>query len=754
MALVKEKFLRLFLEEFRENIQTAENSIILLKNDSANVDALSSLLRTLHSMKGSSRMLQFNTIERLVHGAESVFKAVREGRFSIDSRLVRFFFIIADRLRSAAFSIETGSTDTIPDRELLFDMCEHLAANEAFDFSPFLSKEPDPNDENQLKIATETPEVLNNHTSRDSVSAPISSLIEEIEVIPSAPVSSGPDQSIRVDSESIDSSINLVNTLSIRQLRLKTAYEAMDKFEKQLAILAHDAEDVKTMRRGIQDIARSLRAYRNAYSEHLFEIDYGTQQLRDTVISMRMIPLSTLLDRFPRMVEETAMKLEKDITITMNGDAVKLDRTVMEKISDPLIHLVRNSVDHGIEGPGEREACGKPRRGQISIDCRTEGTRISVTVSDDGRGFRFEAIRERALQLWPDQETEINEMGNDELLRFIFKPGFSTKADVDELSGRGIGLDIVKTNIESVKGQVLVESNPGRGCSFTLLIPTSASTIDGMFIISSGKKFFIPASSIKRTLLIEKSECFKILQKEAFSLNGMNIPVSDFAVGMKLEPSERKGKKLSILLIRGPMEVNGILVDKILGYDSLVYQALPACLQAHVLVQGIVFDEKFQIIPIINMGILLERMRSVRMMETHKRSELSGARAKPMILVVDDSISTREIEISLLEMEGFDVVGARDGVDALEKLREGRFDAIITDLAMPRMDGQKLIENIRREPDLADIPVIVVSTNDDPEVRKNLEVLGVKHYFHKSTFDQDKLLIAIAELISSVEVPA
>jgi two-component system, chemotaxis family, sensor kinase CheA len=749
MAIEKERFLRLFLEEFRENIRSAERDLIGLKNDPGSSDALSSLLRALHTMKGSSRMLQYSSIEKLIHGTESVFKAVKDGRFTVDSRIVRFFFIIADRLRLSCDSLEAGAGEAISDLDDYLVMCEKISANEAFDLSALAKDSPKSETQPALPPKTRGKNRKKAAPHEPEKASPVS-ISEGLDGTESRPETPGlsTEASIRVDALSIDRAINLVNTLSIRQLRLKSANDELERLEKRLTKFRTETDDVKEIGRRTKELARGIRNFRTAYSEQLFEIQYGTQELRDTVISMRMIPLSTIIDRFPRMVEQTAMDLGKEISLSINGSSVHLDRTVLEKVTDPLIHLIRNAVDHGIESPGLREQTGKARQGSICISCKAEGNRVSISVADDGSGFHYEDIRERAKSNWPDQIDEIKAMSNDELLRFIFKSGFTTKPTATDISGRGIGLDIVKANIESVKGQILIDSRQGEGTTFTLLLPVSASTIDGMFVRAGGSVFFIPAAAIRRTLLLDRDECFRLMQKEVFSLEGMNVPLYDLAVGLKLEPKESSSKKIPVLLIRGPTETVGIAVERILGYDSLVFQPLPASIKDLALVQGIVFDENFSIIPIINMWVLIERLRSVRVMETHKRYSLEAGKSKPMVLVVDDSISTREIEESMLELEGFDAVGARDGVDALEKLRGGRFDVIITDIAMPRMDGVKLLENVSRDEALAKIPVIVVSTAEDPETRKRVTELGAKRYIQKSSFDQDNLILAVKDLLS------
>jgi chemotaxis protein histidine kinase CheA/ActR/RegA family two-component response regulator len=741
MAVSKEKFLRLFLDEFRENLLAAENQLIVLKNDPGNVDALSTLLRTLHTIKGASRMLQFQRMERLVHGAETVFKGVREGRYAVDAKLARFFFAVADRLRGAADSVESGGEDEVADFERALEACERLAANEPVDLSIFGSI----SDEGRQAAGTgpvgpragagsdqEAPKEAGRETpaaSNDAVGLS--------------------DSSIRVDSSVIDRSISLVNSLTIRQLRLRSASTQLSSLERRLSDAYRGAQDLKALKRELAQLARSIRQYHGQYSDQLFEIEHATQELRDAVLGMRMLPLQAVLERFPRMVEETASALGKDVCLTISGDGARLDGTVLAKLSDPLIHLVRNAIDHGIEPPHRRKASGKPERGTIRIDCRAEGNRVAVTVEDDGAGLDFDAIRAKAASTWPEREEEIRAYADDELVRFIFMPGFSTRSAANELSGRGIGLDIVKTNVEAAKGQIRLERSESGGCRFTLLLPISASTMDGMFVESAGARFFVPASSIARTLLVQPTERFRLQQRDMACIDGVNVPIAELSTALQLEAADRALAPLPVLLVRGPSETVAIAVDRILGYDSLVYQPLPRALRGNRVAHGVVFDSNFDIIPILNTWAVLDRLRSVRAMDRLPRYAGQGAADRPSVLVVDDSTSTREIELSLLGLEGFDVVGAIDGVDALEKLRAAHFDLIVSDLNMPRMDGFKLLENVRGDPDLESIPVVLVTTVEDPESRRRAEALGVSRYILKSSFDQDDLAAAARELLAA-----
>jgi two-component system chemotaxis sensor kinase CheA len=355
MAVSKEKFMALFLDEFRENLNLAENQIIVLKNDHDNTDALLMLLRTLHTIKGSSRMLQFSKIEHVIHGLESIFKGIRENRFILDAKLVRFFFMVLDRMRLAADNLEAGKQEAVADYELLLEACDRISSNETFDLAqvPALENSGTEATEHEVSVDDTSSQVESANdvlTGSDKVGAPPAEPDER----------NTTDATIRVDGETIDRSISLVNTLTIRQLRLRSGVAQIEAIEQSLTTSYRSVEDIKRLRKELIELSRKLRQFKSQYSDQLFEIEHGTQELRESVISMRMLPLSILLERFPRMVEEAAASLGKDVRLVIQGTTVRLDRMVLNKLFDPLIHLVRNAVDHGIEPVEERLQKGKP----------------------------------------------------------------------------------------------------------------------------------------------------------------------------------------------------------------------------------------------------------------------------------------------------------------------------------------------------------------------------------------------------------
>ena len=357
----------------------------------------------------------------------------------------------------------------------------------------------------------------------------------------------------------------------------------------------------------------------------------------------------------------------------------------------------------------------------------------------------FEAIREKALNLFPDSKEEIDEMNDNSLSTFLFKPGFTTKKKISNLSGRGVGLNIVQHNIENVKGKITLSSEKGEGTTFTLSLPLSLATVDGFFIASQEERFLIPAAFVREILIVEKDDILSILNRNVIRVRDQIIPVYPLASLLDKDVSTSQDK-FSVIVVESLGDTIGIIVDSVIQFASLIYKPLPGNLVKLKVLQGIVFDENFDIINILYIPDLINRFKGVRSIEFRKRFSNEDKEYKK-ILVVDDSLSTREIEKSILELDGYNVELAVDGIDALEKMRDQYFHLILTDLQMPRMDGFTLIENIRRQEKFSKTPIIVVSSEANKDTVQKLKSIGANTTFNKRDFDRGSLLQKVRELI-------
>ncbi len=531
--------------------------------------------------------------------------------------------------------------------------------------------------------------------------------------------------------------IKLINEIEDEFLQLKTLYSVKD-----------NDDDLYLKKE--KDITKLIQKVKNTFAEQFTLVENNTFDLQENILNIMMLPIELILGSLPKMVEETAMHLDKEIKLSITGMEVMLDKSILEKINDPIIHLVRNAIDHGIEMPKDREKAGKSREGQINISCYSESGNIIIKIKDDGKGIDYEKVKKRVLDMNPGLEDEVNSLKKPELLQYLFMPGFSTSSKVTDLSGRGVGLDIVKFNVEKVKGKISINSEEGQGSEFLLVLPLSLATVSGFFITSSKKKFFFPSNFIQEMVIINKKDEIKLVNKRVFKLRDKIVPLHRLSDLFLLEEEHVEKKEIFVAVAESMGEMIGIEVDSVIEYTTLIYKPLPKRLMPLKSVQGIVFDEDYNIINILYIPSLIEKFKSLRNIDLKKRFVKTKKRYKK-ILVIDDSLNAREIERQMLEAESYLVETAEDGIEGLDKVKEKNFDLIVTDINMPRMNGLTFIENLRMDEKNKLIPVIIVSSVHKDGDKEKAKTFGANDYIVKSQFDQNNLINSVMKLIGKAE---
>ena len=726
MGLDRDAFIANYLEELEDNLEIVDNSILALKNDPGNADELTKLLRALHTLKGSSRMLKFNTVEKISHGIENVFKGVKEERYAINSDLVQLVFITTDYIRAGAERIRHESDDSIDVSELLAAY-EHAYSNEPYDIN---------------KIRMLLPEKKEKADSEEHEGAAATSNTE---------TGDKRYETIRINVNRIEKIVKLLNNLIIRQFQLRKENEVLSDLETRLrkvnTLLPETQSRAVVFQEEMAAAFDDLKTLKKGFLEELPQIERSIFELQEEILSLRMLPLELIFGNLGKMVEETAMIMEKEIQFTTSGTELKLDKFILERLHDPIIHIVRNAIDHGIEKPEAREAEGKPAEGHLQILCSSESGNIIIRIKDDGHGFDYEKIRKRSIEMFPNQKEEIQEMDDAALNSFLFMSGFSTKDEVSELSGRGVGLDIVKHNIEKMKGKISLESSRGRGTEFKLSLPLSLATVNGFFISSAGERFLIPAAYVREIVIVPKAEELDLLNRKGYKLRNSIIPLYHLSAIMDKHDAEAGVKEKSfVVVVENLGEIIGVIVDSVIQYNSLIFKPVPKNLSSMKSVQGIVFDENYNIINILYIPEIINKFKRIRGIESRKKFSTADRKYKK-VLVVDDSFSTREIEKSILEVEHYSVSTASDGIEGLEQLKEQRFDLIITDIHMPRMDGLTFVENLRKDDRHSSVPVIVVSSDENESSKKDFQKVGADKFIIKSDFDRGNLVREVKELI-------
>ena len=700
MAKISADITESYCDEVTELLDTSRKDIMTLKTAPNDAATLSRLLRNLHTIKGNSRMLGFSTIERLSHAVEDIYKSVKDGQIKNSDRLVKLVFAVADKIGDCVSQIIKKGTDE-QDIEQYLQYCDKLAAGELIDIDAFIAEIIKGAGEGSLEDDEDDEENGKN--------------VSEI-------------QSIRVKLSRVNEIIASFDTMITREFRLKHQLDELRKYEEVTG-------------------SHELSKLRKQFESDIFALETSINSVQEQVFDLRMLPISIVLRPFENTIAIESMNLGKNVKCDIPPTDIAIDKVILEELGDILMHLVRNALDHGIEMPEERKAAGKSEQGTIRISCVRETKHIELRISDDGRGLDYDKIRAKALKLYPERTDEIKNMSERELSQFLFQSGFSTKETVSALSGRGVGLDVVWTNVEKIKGRIKIESTAGKGTSFILHFPLSLSTLQGLFVYSNKDKYLMPSQHIVDIIYRKKSEYITLQNQSYIKLEGQLIPC--FSLSSLF--SDQKGfvaSEADSILIAEYMEQRiGIIVDQVQQYVSLVVKQLPSAFKNFTILQGIVFDEHYDIVPILHVPDILKKFKALRGYDI-KKYEAATKKRVVRILVVDDSDTTRQIEKSILEGAGFAVDTAVDGIDGLEKAKEKQFDLVLTDKDMPRMTGLVLLDNLRRMEQYKQVPVIAVSADQSPEVVSEFQRLGVSSIIAKSDFRRGALVDAVNALVN------
>jgi len=494
-------------------------------------------------------------------------------------------------------------------------------------------------------------------------------------------------------------------------------------------------------------LRQAMRLRMAAISESVMMQEHLIAELQEASLTLRMLPLATVFEPLRRTVRDMAREFGKEIDFVITGGETELDRKIAERIGDSLMHMIRNALDHGIESASERVQAGKPSRGTISLAAFHDSGGVSLELSDDGRGLCTEKIREKALakRLY-DAET-LERMSRAEINNLIFVPGFSTSPIITDISGRGVGMDVVRKNIvDELKGTVTIETQEGAGSTFLLRLPLNLAVFPLFFVTAGGTTCALPATFVVELLRVARDAIIEIVDKRAIRLREQIVPVEELASILKLPgDTSPQSKEAVIVVVRDGKNMLGLLVDEILGGEEMVVKPLPSHLQGLRIVIGGTIGEGGRIINVLHVPELLRLARDLT--DSGRGAEARERERGASILVVDDSINTREIEKSILEAYGYLVEVAEDGQEALEKTRGKLFDLVITDVEMPRLDGFSLTERLRADQSYRNVPIIIVTSREKEEDKKRGILVGADAYIIKQAFDQSNLLDTVRSLI-------
>lgn len=691
-----------FVEEARDRLKSLGNALVRLEAQPQSAEIIADIFRDAHSLKGSAQMLGFIDISHIAHQLEDLFVAAKRDVRVIDAR---------------AFDLVFRSLDLIAAR------VEELARGKT------------------------TPEAATDRDAEGEKSAPPPRRRP------------APGQSLRVAVEKLDSLTHLAPEMVIQSLKASERHTELRRVEFSMARLRDRVREARlappTRSRvaelgeyadTLDSISRRLRSLVTNFSDDQARLTLITEELRQHVIDLTMLPVGTVFDTFPRAVRDLARAFDKEIDLTMTGRETELEKRVIEKIADPLVHLVRNAIDHGLESPEERKRSGKPPAGALLIAAEQQGNRCHITVRDDGRGIDPAALRAAAVRKGLASAAELEQWTNQRLFNLIFEPGFSTRTETTDVSGRGVGMDVVRVVTDSLSGSVRVQSELGRGTTVVLDLPLSLALLRVVLIEVNGEITAVPTSAIRRIL---HGAAGTLQHGQVAEIEGESIPIVALTALLGQPASGAATAGTTVLIVETRDGRLGVTVDAVIEEQELVFQELRGPLGDQLTIAGAALLGSGEIVPILDMQALHQRVAQSAGAEIAITSRPStAARESSAVLVVEDSLVAAEMHRGILAGAGYQVEIAHDGVEALEMLRGRQWDLVITDVDMPNMNGVELTAHLRADPRLRRLPVIIVSSRDSGDHRRTGFDAGADAYLAKGEFDQNQILELVRRFIA------
>jgi two-component system sensor histidine kinase and response regulator WspE len=716
--------LDLFRLEVETQGQVLTAGLLALERTPAAADRLEECMRAAHSLKGAASIVGLHAAVRVAHAMEDCFVAAQRGGLLLQQcqidRLLRGVDLLG-RLETPAEG--SGEVDGF-----LADLKQTL---EAPDQAP-------------MPLAA-------------TVSTPDAAVARETS-----------ERVLRVTAQNLNRLLGLTGESLVESRRLKPFVESLLRIKRlhtEASAAIGGARETLVGHATAKDTDDSLAAVQKILRECEQQLAQRLQQLemfdgRSTDLANRlyeealacsMRPFADAVPRFPRMIRDLARELDKPTRLEIVGEGTQVDRDVLERLDAPLGHLLRNAVDHGIESAERRRIAGKGAEGLIRLEARHTAGVLQIVISDDGAGIDLAALRRAIVDRKLATADFTRALSEPELLEFLFLPGFTMKDAVTEISGRGVGLDVVANMVRQLRGSVRLTSQPGMGSRFTLQLPLTLSVVRTLLAQVGGESYAFPLAHISRTLSLPRTQIESLEGRELFEFEGRPVGLVDASQVLGGTSQPDGGDCASIIIVGESANSYGLAVDRFLGERELVVRPLDARLGKIKDIAAAALMEDGTPVLIVDVEDL--RQSIGRLISTGRLNKLSPAtgaevgKSRKRVLVVDDSLTVRELERKLLDSRGYEIEVAVNGMEGWNSVRTGNFDLVVTDVDMPRMDGIELVRLIRSDPNLKRLPVLIVSYKDREEDRQRGLEAGADYYLTKGSFHDESLVRAVSDLI-------
>ena len=783
-----QEILQDFLIEAFELIEQLDQDLTLLETQPDDLDLLNRIFRVAHTIKGASSFLNFDTLTHLTHHMEDVLNKARHNELAITPEVLDVVLPSIDMMKELLVTIRDTGADTGVDVEEIVKKLDIISGGTGeveVPTSQEAAPEPEPAPAAEpaatqtSENSTSDDEVDYSDLSDEEVEAEIERLLKERQeedrkrreakkagasaskpeptpeptptpapevaatVAPSAPATPATpkpaatapskaapkappkapapvEQTIRVDVKRLDHLMNLIGELVLGKNRL---IKINDDVEER-----YEGEE-----------------FLEELNQVVSIVSLVTTDLQIAVMKTRMLPIGKVFNKFPRMIRDLSRDLNKKIELVISGEETELDKSIVEEIGDPLVHIIRNSCDHGIEDPETRLAANKPETGTIELKAYNEGNHIVISITDDGKGLDVDMLKHKSLEKGLITESEADSMSDKEAFGLIFKPGFSTAAQVTSVSGRGVGMDVVKTNIEKLNGMIDIDSVVGEGTTMKLKIPLTLAIIQALLVGVQEEYYAIPLASVLETVRITKDEITFVENRSVMRLRDEVLPLVHLADIFEVERVFDTGEHAYVVILGLAESKIGVIVDSLVGQEEIVIKSLGEYLKGMEGIAGATIRGDGGVTLIVDVAALMQMAKSIEASSESSKS-ISGPKVKSSasdynVMIIDDSKTDRTIMRKALEPLGITLTEASDGMEALNILKSGekQFDALLIDIEMPRMDGYTLASEIKKYSKYKALPLIAVTSRTGKSDRMRGVESGMVEYVTKP-YSPDYLL--------------